>query len=177
MISGGSMREVTEEEFNERKRLSEERRAAKQQAALRRAEAIERGEPVEPLHRNGRQGKGEWRDGVYRMDDFDPISYLRLIDDMETPARVDPDVAFINKLSEKFPHLDPTDREAFLTAVCSRLFQNDPDRLLNRACQLLESLGAYRTPCGTLVSKYRRLPTTSGSSQSLKPEDLKGGIS
>jgi hypothetical protein len=170
------MREVTEEEFNERKRLSEERRAAKQQAATDRAGAIERGEPVEPLHRNGRQGKGEWRDGVYRIDNFDPIAYLRLIDDMEAPVRIDPDTAFIEKLSAKFPHLDTTDREAFLTAACSSLFEDDPDRLLGRACQLLESLGAYRVPCGSLVSKYRRLPTTSGSSQSLKPEDfIQGG--
>jgi hypothetical protein len=165
--------ELTEEVFQARKKAAEERRAIKAEEAATLAEMIEKGEIDQPL-RNGRQGKGEWRDGVYRMDNFDPIAYLRLIADLnaKTPARVDPDVAFIQKLAAKFPHLDSTDREAFLTAVCSRLFEDDPDRLLGTAVQKLEALTGYKISAGELVSKYRRLPATTGSSQSLKQEDF-----
>jgi hypothetical protein len=166
------MREVTEEEFNERKRLSEERRAAKQQAATDRAEAIANGEQVEPILRNGRQGKGEWVNGVYFMDDFDPQEYLRIVAQVSSPKR-DPDVEFIKLLSAKFPHLAYLEKEDLLTAACSILFDHDPDMLLSRACQMLESLqGMKSVPCGTLVSRYRRQPEISGSTQSLKMEDL-----
>jgi hypothetical protein len=178
MISGGNMEEteLTEELFNERKEAARLKREEKQQAAIDRAEAIANGEQVEPLRRNGKQGAGYWADGVYRMDPMpSPEEYLRITaKHAKSFTQPDLDVALIEKLSAKFPHLDPTDRYAFLTAACSSLFEDDPDRLLGRACQLLESLGAYRTPCGTLVSKYRRLPTTTGSSQSLKIEDLEG---
>jgi hypothetical protein len=161
-------------EFEQKKEAARIKRELKAEEAATIAEMVASGE-IDAPRRNGRQGKGEWRDGVYRMDNFDPIAYLRLIDDLaKTPARVDPDVAFIQKLSVKFPHLDTTDRYAFLTAACSSLFENDPDRLLGIVIQKLESLTGYKISAGELVSRYRRLPTTTGSSQSLKPEDLEG---
>jgi hypothetical protein len=165
---------LTEEVFQARKKAAEERRAIKAEEAATLAEMVEKGEIDQPL-RNGRQGKGEWRDGVYRMDDFDPIAYLRLIDDLnaKTPARVDPDVAFIQLLSAKFPTLQHLAEEELLIAACSRLFDADPDKLLSRACQKLEALqGLKSVSCGELVSRYRRQPEASGSNQSLTREDI-----
>jgi hypothetical protein len=171
--------ELTEELFQQRKAAADERRAAKQKREARaqevedRARAIANGEEVEPILRNGRQGAGEWRSGVYFMDDFDPETYLRLIDEMDTPVAVDPDAAFIQLLSAKFPTLQHLAEEELLIAACSRLFDDDPDKLLSRACQKLEALqGLKAVPCGVLVSRYRRQPETSGSSQSLNMEDL-----
>jgi hypothetical protein len=163
----------TEEVFQARKKAAEERRAIKAEEAATIAEMVSSGE-IDAPRRNGRQGKGEWRDGVYRIDNFDPTSYLQLIAELDaTPVR-DPETAFLMRLAELFPNIAHLPTQEFLTAACSILFENDPDRLLNRACQLLESLGAYRTPCGTLVTRYRRLPATTGSSRSLKPEDIEG---
>jgi hypothetical protein len=147
-------------EFAEKKAAADERRAAKQQAALDRAEAIERGEEVESILRNGRQGKGEWVNGVYFMDDFDPETYLRQINEMKTPVPVDPEVAFINLLAERFPHLKHLEKVEFLTAACSILFDDDEEKLLSRTCQMLETITGHTAPCGTLVTRYRRLPLT-----------------
>jgi hypothetical protein len=163
------------EEFELKREAARLKRIVKEEEAATLAEMVANGE-IEAPRRNGRQGKGEWREGVYRMDDFNPTAYLQLIAELDakTPARVDPDTAFLMLLAELLPEIAHLPKEEFLTAACSILFENDPDRLLNRACQLLESLGAYRTPCGTLVTRYRRLPATTGSSRSLKPEDLEG---
>jgi hypothetical protein len=167
------------EEFELKREAARLKRIVKEEEAATIAEMVASGE-IDAPRRNGRQGKGEWRDGVYFPDlRKDPQAYLQLIADLDaqTPAPVDPDTAFLMRLAELLPEIARLPTEEFLTAACSILFENDPDRLLSRACQLLESLGAYRTPCGTLVTRYRRLPTTSGSSQSLKSEDLEGGIS
>jgi hypothetical protein len=166
---------LTEEMFQERKEAARIKREEKRQAAEDRAEAMANGEHVEPLLRNGRQGAGEWRAGVYFMDDFDPIDYLQAIAELnsQTPVRVDPDTAFIALLATKFPHLAHLAEEELLIAACSILFVSDPDRLLGRACQKLEALqGLKSVSCGELVSRYRRQPTVSGSSQSLTIEDL-----
>jgi hypothetical protein len=162
---------LTEDVFQARKKAAEERRIVKAEEAADLAEAIANGEIDSPL-RNGRQGKGEWVNGVYFMDDFDPQEYLRIVAQVSSPKR-DPDVEFIKLLSAKFPHLAYLEKEDLLTAACSILFDHDPDLLLSRACQMLESLqGMKSVPCGTLVSRYRRQPEISGSTQSLKIEDL-----
>jgi hypothetical protein len=161
------------EEFELKREAARLKRIVKEEEAATLAEMIANGD-IDAPRRNGRQGKGEWRDGVYRIDNFDPTSYLQLIAELDaTPVR-DPETAFLMRLAELFPNIAHLPTQEFLTAACSILFENDPDRLLSRACQLLESLGAYRTPCGTLVTRYRRLPTTTGSSQSLKIEDIEG---
>jgi hypothetical protein len=167
---------LTEELFQQRKEAARLKREARAQEVEDRARAIANGEEVEPILRNGRQGKGEWRSGIYFPDlREDPQAYLQLIADLDaqTPARVNPDVAFIKRLSAKFPTLQHLAEEELLIAACSRLFDNDPDKLLSRACQKLEALqGLKSVSCGELVSRYRRQPEVSGSSQSLKTEDL-----
>jgi hypothetical protein len=170
------MKEYTQEQieqFELKREAARLKRIVKEEEAATIAEMVASGE-IDAPRRNGRQGAGEWRDGVYRMDNFNAAAYLQLIAELDaTPVR-DPETAFLMRLAELFPNIAHLPTQEFLTAACSILFENDPDRLLNRACQLLESLGAYRTPCGTLVTRYRRLPATTGSSRSLKPEDLEG---